>query len=194
MLRYFLCRNEAVSLNRIFGHQEDKQVQYKKELASQLRKDMQKPNAIFSLRKTRNIKNLLYDTKKSKLDEADNPQQLYELLDPLPFEKLLNYNGDALLFPFLVVEAKSGKSANDWYSINLQTAFPIRAFLQIQARLKQAANQPHVKDFEPLVWFMSCKGEDWRLSMAFIKVGCAQENGTGTVDYVSYPTMLIYSW
>lgn len=189
----FMARNEAVGLNRIFCHREDEEVRYEKDLTSHLKKDFQKPDAIYGLRKTRNIENLLYDTRKRKMDEMDDPRQLHEVLDPSPYEQALNGTGDALLFPFLVVEAKSGLSRNDWHSINIQTAFPIRTFLQIQARLIDTANHPYPNALDPLVWFFSHKGEDWRLSMAFCEKSEMQKNKFGTIIYVSLRSCFVRS-
>ncbi|KAL9132260.1 MAG: hypothetical protein Q9175_006564 [Cornicularia normoerica] len=43
--------------------------------------------------------------------------------------------GEPLLFPFLILEAKSAKG-DDFDSIQKQTAFPIRTLLQMQADLR----------------------------------------------------------
>lgn len=184
LLTIYNDRNEAVGLNRMFCHREDEEVHFEKDIVKELRKEFQKPDAIYGLRKTRNIENLLYDTRKRKLDEANDPRQLHELLEPSLSEKLINDNGEPLLYPFLILEAKSGQAQKDWHSINMQTAFPIRALLRTQARLRSAAD-PH-ESFEPLVWFFSYKGEDWRLSIAFQQKASAEENRIGTTIYVSH--------
>jgi hypothetical protein len=90
--------------------------------------------------------------------------------------------GESLLFPFLLLEAKSGKSADDWHSIWLQSAFPIRTFLQTQQRLYKMAGCPPKWESGPLVWFVSNKGQDWSVSLAYI----AEEkvrNDTTTQDF-----------
>lgn len=118
------------------------------------------------------------------LDEDDDPRLLHELLEPSPSENVISSTGDPLLYPFLVIEAKSGQAQKDWHSINMQTAFPIRAFLQIQARLQHAADPRG--SFGPLVWFFSYKGEDWRLSMAFMQRATTEDSRIGDVIYVSH--------
>lgn len=168
----------------MFCHREDEEVHFEKDLAKQLRKELQKPDAIYGLRRTRDIENLLYDSRKRMLDEDDDPRQLHELLEPSPSDNAISPTGDPLLYPFLVIEAKSGQAQKDWHSINMQTAFPIRAFLQIQARLQHTADPRG--SFGPLVWFFSYKGEDWRLSMAFMQETTTEENRIGDVIYVSH--------
>jgi hypothetical protein len=158
-------------------------------VAEQLHKDIQKPDAIFGLRQTRNIENLLHDTRKRKLEleseAANQEKQLHELLDPSPLTQPISQKGDELLFPFLVLEAKSGTSDSDWHSIQMQTAFPIKAFLDIQDRLRRATGQRSKWHAGPLVWFFANKGEDWRLSAAYMEQGKPSAGTIGTVDYVS---------
>jgi hypothetical protein len=156
-------------------------------VAEQLHKDIQKPDAIFGLRQTRNIENLLHDTRKRELEleAANQEKQLHELLDPSPLTQPISQKGDKLLFPFLVVEAKSGTSDSDWYSIQMQTAFPIKAFLDTQDRLRRATGRRSKWHAGPLVWFFANKGEDWRLSAAYMEEGHPTAGTIGTVDYVS---------
>ena len=156
-----------------------------------LRKDIQKPDAIFGLRQTRNIENLLYDTRKNELEldlgsnAVDQDRQIHELLDPSPLTQPISQKGDMLLFPFLVVEAKSGTSDSDWYSIQMQTAFPIKAFLDTQDRLRRATGRRSKWHAGPLVWFFANKGEDWSLSGAYMEQGGPRAGTSGTMDYVS---------
>ncbi|KAJ3538816.1 hypothetical protein NM208_g5741 [Fusarium decemcellulare] len=156
---------EASGINRIFGHREDEAVRLDAKVSKRLSKELQKPDKVFGLRQTRNIENLLYDTSNAELSDGGSdsePPQVHELV-PQP----LNQNGDVLLFPFLLLEAKSGVTGTDWHSIQLQTAFPIRRFLETQHQLLSATRSMSDREFEPVVWFLSNKGEDWRLSVAF---------------------------
>lgn len=107
-----------IGMNPIFGQRMDEEVRFEKRIADRLRQKLQRPDAIFGLRQTRNIEALLYDTRKRHLSEDNDPRQIHEILDPNPFEQHLGER-DPLLFPFLVVEAKSATSASDWYSVNL---------------------------------------------------------------------------
>ncbi|KAJ9130775.1 hypothetical protein NKR23_g12027 [Pleurostoma richardsiae] len=102
---------EAIGLNRIFGHREDEVVRHDPVVARRLGKRIQKPDAIYGLRQTRNIENFLHDTRKSEARQLvpTDGKQLHEELDPSPIDQPLDQNGDELLYPFLVLEAKS-----DW--------------------------------------------------------------------------------
>lgn len=70
-----------------------------------LSQDIQRPDAVFGLRQTSNIENLLNDIRKRELGvmKPGETQQLHEFLDPSPLEKLVNRQGDKILFSTLVV-------------------------------------------------------------------------------------------
>lgn len=64
-----------------------------------------------------------------------------------------------ILYPFLVVKAKKDSETLGFKSIERQTAFPIRRFLQIQDDLRAIRRS----DLDHLVWFFAYQGENWRL-------------------------------
>jgi hypothetical protein len=64
-----------------------------------------------------------------------------------------------ILYPFLVVEAKKDSKTPGFKSIERQTAFPIRRFLQIQDNLRAVRRG----GLDHLVWFFAYQGENWRL-------------------------------
>jgi hypothetical protein len=66
---------------------------------------------------------------------------------------------DSMVYPFLVIEAKSEKGSPGFEAVEVQTAFPIRTFLKIQAQL----NTQGAFSLEPLVWFMAFSGEQWHV-------------------------------
>jgi hypothetical protein len=78
-------------------------------------------------------------------------------------------DGQSILFPFLVIEAKSEKGADSFSNIEAQTAFSLRELLVIQDNLRLAAEEDQDWDGGPLVWFLSYKGEQWRVSVAYIE-------------------------
>lgn len=92
-----------------------------------------------------------------------------------PFKQV----GDPLLFPFLILEAKSAKG-EDFYSIQLQTAFPIRTLLKMQSDLQNECGQLISWQGGPLVWFLSNRGEDWRVAACFV------DNTNGEASYVCF--------
>ncbi|KAF5599882.1 hypothetical protein FPANT_2987 [Fusarium pseudoanthophilum] len=77
-------------------------------------------------------------------------------------------DGEPLIFPFLVIEAKSEKAGSSNSDIQLQTGFAIRELLMIQYELGEAAGEDGNWHGGPLVWFVSYRGEDWRVSAAYI--------------------------
>lgn len=179
---------EAVGTNRIFGHREDETIRLDPEVAKNLGKDSQRPDMVFGLRQTRNIENLMYDSIKFGLEDPTRARsvQVHELL-PQP----LNQTGDALLFPFLVLESKSGTSGTDWHSIHLQTAFAIRTFLQAQIRLQTAAAEGSRRPINPVVWFLCNKGEDWKLSLAMVEKSQSLESEVFACVSNSIPPKLV---
>jgi hypothetical protein len=124
-------------------------------LAKQLPQDKQ-PDRIYGLRQTRNLEDLLFTP------IADG-KLVGDLLQLHPVTE----RGEPLLFPFLVVEAKTGTAEDDWESITLQTAFPIYTFLNVQRSLKLATASRSRWTAGPLVWFFMSRGEDWRLCLAY---------------------------
>lgn len=139
---------------------------------------------MYGLRQTRNIENLLHDVVKSQFGDDDEAieRQVYEVLG---LEQPLTQTGDHLLFPFFILEAKSGSSSHDWHSIQMQTAFSIRTLLETQNRLRTVTGRQSKWRSGPLVWFFANKGEDWRVYAAYMQPGRAKPHAIGTVDYVS---------
>jgi hypothetical protein len=64
-----------------------------------------------------------------------------------------------ILYPFLTIEAKSEKGSPGFESVETQTAFPIRTFLQLQQNLSDSTRMK----MDPLVWFFANQGDEWRV-------------------------------
>jgi hypothetical protein len=62
-----------------------------------------------------------------------------------------------VLYPFLIIEAKSEKGGTGFESIETQTAFPIRTLLKLQKDLSIASGI----SLKPLVWFLANQGDKW---------------------------------
>jgi hypothetical protein len=69
-----------------------------------------------------------------------------------------------ILYPFLIIEAKSEKGSPGFESIESQTAFPIRSLLQLQGKL---ARHSGIK-INPLLWFLANQGDEWRVYAAVV--------------------------
>ena len=73
--------------------------------------------------------------------------------------RLSPFRNGNVLFPFLIIEAKSEKGGPGFESIENQAAFPIRALLKLQHDLSSASRSGII----PLVWFLANQGDEWRV-------------------------------
>lgn len=147
-------RDERVGLNKLFIDRAQDAVVYPLQLEEDL-PDTKSPDRICGLRCTRNFEDLLY----SPLEDGTLP------VDSL-LKSPVSTCGQQLLFPFLVIEAKKANT-DDWYSICLQTAFPIYTFLHSQRSLQASNGRKSHWLTGPLVWFLANRGGDWRLYIAY---------------------------
>jgi hypothetical protein len=86
-------------------------------------------------------------------------------------------------FPFLIHEAKSEKSANNFEEIETQTALPIRRALDLQLVLQETRGNTVDVPGGPLVWFTANRGETWRVYAGTIY------KDDGRTNYVSESEM-----
>lgn len=138
-------------MNSLFDNKADETIKYPKELQKELPK-RDRPDRVYGLRVTERFDRLLSLMSENRLKTS-------------PFK----IEGEPVIFPYLVLEAKSEKSADGFGDIEVQTAFAIRELLRIQDGLAHAVNKPSTWDGGPLVWFLSCKGEQWRIFSAYIE-------------------------
>jgi len=122
----------------------------------------QEPDRVYGLRATRNFQKLL---SKQAINSLTSGERLTigEIVRTSPFKEGV----EPLLFPFLVLEAKSEKSANGFGDIQTQTAFPILALLKLQEDL-QAKVEDSIPDSGPLVWFFANRGDAWRVYGCYV--------------------------
>lgn len=135
---------------------------YTDEMQEDLRRREHRPDRIFGLFQSRTIKSLLGKPDR-RYDNAS--RTVRRAIDTTPF----NEDGRPIVFPFLVIEAKSEKSADSFSDIDMQTAFVIRQLVLLQGGLERAASElGHAEwDAAPLVWYFSYRGEQWRVHAAF---------------------------
>lgn len=122
----------------------------------------QKPDRVFGFRKTSRFRRLL-DEEMS--DPKFEGQELRDTLECSPFHEMR----DQVLFPFLVLEAKS-ETGDSFDDIEIQTAFAIKKLLDIQHKLHQKTGAKSQWQSGPLVWFLSNRGHDWRIAAACVDV------------------------
>ncbi|KAF5676902.1 hypothetical protein FHETE_1964 [Fusarium heterosporum] len=140
-------------ISPLFDDRAEEAIRYSGELRSELPKREDRPDRVYGLRVTERLSRLLQLVEDTK-----------EGIKVSPFKS----DGDPLVFPFLVIEAKSEKGSDSVSDTQVQTAFAIRELLSIQLQLTQAAEQDMDRDGGPLVWFLSYKGEQWRVSAAYV--------------------------
>jgi len=119
-----------------------------------------RPDRVYGLRGTKNFERALSSERKCSGDREETAVE--KAIKCSPFEM----SQDPLLFPFLVLEAKSEKG-DGFASIEAQTAFSIRTLLKLQEDLQ---NQSDVQSTwsGPMVWFLANRGDSWRVAASFV--------------------------
>ena len=140
------------------------------------------PDLIYGLRETRNLAEALYSPFSKYIRADGGPVLLNEALRVGPFKRI----GEPLHFPFLVFQPKSAKS-EDFASIAKQTASSIQTLLKMQADLQKKCEQRNNWQEGPLVWFLSNRGENWRLA------ACSVDNTNGEENYVCLSSFCLIS-
>ncbi|KAH8805455.1 hypothetical protein F5884DRAFT_799316 [Xylogone sp. PMI_703] len=144
-----------IGTNPLFDDRTQEVIIHDPLLRSQLPK--LEPDRVYGLQETNNFEKLLSTPVPSALaNDADIT--LRELVRSNPFKDGV----EPLLFPFLILEAKSGKSSSGFYEIQTQTAFPIFALLKLQEDLLARVQDGGMAD-GPLIWFFANRGDAWRV-------------------------------
>jgi len=122
----------------------------------------QKPDRVYGFRETSRFRCLLDE-------EVSVPglgtHELRDIVECSPFNEMR----DQVLFPFLVLEAKSD-SGDSFDDIEIQTAFVIKKLLDLQLKLKSTTGERSQWQSGPLVWFLSNRGYDWRVAAAYVEM------------------------
>lgn len=179
---------EPTGMNTIFGGRADEEIHHSTEIAKALDK-RERPGAVYGLRLTRNIENLLHDTVEptSQIDLFSDAQSL-TVHEAVGFDtQPLTQTGDVVLFPFLLLEAKSATSAYDHGGIQMQSAFCIRTLLESQIRLKEATGIRSKWGTGLMLWFLANRGEIWYASIAYTENVPEEPGKIGKVEYVRKP-------
>ncbi|KIW18880.1 hypothetical protein PV08_03169 [Exophiala spinifera] len=148
---------------RIFHDRADKVVkQSKSDPISDIFPKGQRPDRVYGFRKTSRFSRFLEE-------EISHPpferQELRDVVECSPFNDMR----DEVLFPFLVVEAKS-ETGNSFDDIEIQTAHAIKKLLDIQLKLRLLTGERSQWQSGPLVWFLSNRGDDWRVAAAYVEI------------------------
>ncbi|KAH8679385.1 hypothetical protein BGZ61DRAFT_457118 [Ilyonectria robusta] len=150
-------------INPLFDDRVDEGIVYPPELQRDLPSREDRPDRVYGLRVTSRLERLLLNAEENPI--ASKANSTNDGLRSSPFK----VDGDPIVYPFLIIEAKSEKGADSFTDIQVQTAFAIRELLSLQEELAQAAGEGTEWDGGPLVWFLSYKGELWRVWAAYIE-------------------------
>lgn len=131
---------------------------------SEKRVERRRPNRIIGFQETHSFTRRL-EKHDFVAAESENEAGNVTLWDTVE-STILNHKGKALLFPFLIIEAKSRHGAPFDYC-NLQTAAPILKMLKMQEDIQKKSNMT-LEYGGPLVWYIAYRGEDWRLSGCYV--------------------------
>ncbi|KNG85566.1 hypothetical protein ANOM_006655 [Aspergillus nomiae NRRL 13137] len=152
-------------VNMVFSDRAEAAIKHDPPLPIQGRRRGQvseEPDRVYGLRDTGSLRDVLNSINRHTVSDG-NFQSLRETIEVSPFDD----EGEQLLFPFLIMEAKSGKNG-DMAAVEMQTGFCIRRLLKLQHELGKAGEY-RCGTFEPLVWFLSWSGEQWNVAGCFVK-------------------------
>jgi hypothetical protein len=125
-----------------------------------------RPDRIYGLRTTDAIKKILKQPHIRHLNEVS------ELNDDLRGRLTISCNpdsgGEASIYPFLAMEAKSLKGRGNFLDIETQTAAPIRNHLYLQLKLQEDEFNKMPTPGGPLSWFFAYVGETWRVYGCYV--------------------------
>lgn len=135
-----------------------------------------KPDRTYGLQETKNLATRLRKEYAHQPPHQGRQQLVSEVIRTSTNR---DNGGVSLHFPFLIHEAKSEKSVNNFEEIEIQTALPIKRALDVQQILKETPGNMVDVPGGPLVWFTANRGETWR-----VYAGTIYEDD-GRTNYVS---------
>ena len=146
-----------IGTNSLFDDRTQEMIYHDPLIRSQLPRQI--PDRVYGLQATKNFNQLLSQTASGSCDGTT----VGERVRSSPFEE----ETEPLLFPFLILEAKSESSSNGFGDMQIQTAFPIFALLKLQEDLHTQAKASELEAI-PLVWFFANRGDAWRVYGGFV--------------------------
>jgi hypothetical protein len=118
----------------LFDDRAQEAIVQEKALQSLMQKK-QEPDRVYGLRMTKRLERLLQWTEDKRVTSGG--VMIGESIRSNPFRP----DGEPIVFPFLVLEAKSEKSTNNFSDIETQTAFTIHLLLTLQEDLRKATGE-----------------------------------------------------
>lgn len=144
----------------------------------------QKPDRIVGLRATTNIKELLEHPLHDRF--GGDEIRLGSRIRTSPFA----WQPEPMIFPFLVLEAKSDSTKSGFVDIQTQSAFPIRSLLELQRNLQSIQGEAYERP-APLVWFLGNRGSIWKVYGCYVSFD--ERDRVSYVGASKYPLTTILS-
>lgn len=120
-----LASSNDTGLDPLFSYRAEELVEHEESVRLALARQ-EHPDRVYGLRETKIFENVLCSPSSTHTRADGGFMLVSEAIRITPFKQA----GEPLLFPFLILEAKSAKG-EDFHSIQLQTAFPIRTLLKM---------------------------------------------------------------
>jgi hypothetical protein len=160
--------------NQLFDHRLEHVVVHDPKVKDKLQLPDKKPDRVVGLQETKAFEEIFEEFSKEFGDE--------EVVNRLtPFNDTLQ----PLLLPFLILEAKSERSADGFKKALVQTALPIWALLRLQEDVRVRASGD-LSNTAPLVWYFANRGDSWRV------YGCYITSDTPEKYVSELPCRLLY--
>jgi hypothetical protein len=141
-----------------------------------------RPDRIHGLQSTTSIEKMLHRHFAAQSQQNSEPSQ--RLADVLQVTCNPDRGGKNLLFPFLVMEAKKGRS--DFDEIEIQTAHPIINLLDLQHQLQHNEFNEMEVPGGPLAWFLANIGERWKVYGCYV----TSSGDRSQPSWVSFPCIV----
>ncbi|KAL5341914.1 hypothetical protein BJX70DRAFT_405308 [Aspergillus crustosus] len=153
-------------VNEIFSDRAETAVHYEPSLPIQVgrrsKKKYELPDRVYGLNETRNLTQLLASTNTRAPVDSDL-RLIRDTIEASPFKS----DRTPLLFPFLLLEAKSDQ-VGDSAGAEMQSAFALRRLLCIQDELRAATGTESTWQTGPFVWFLENHGDQWFVKGSFV--------------------------
>ena len=170
-----ILSSNDIGLNRLFSDRAEELVVHDEVIKSEVPKK-DHPDRIYGLRETKVFEKALSAPFRNFESDDAQDRPVREAVLSSPFRQL----DDALIFPFLILEAKS-EMGESFASIEMQTALSIRTLIKIQEDLQRRCDYQLKWHDGPLVWFLANRGDEWRVAATYVEtVG----QDTKEVNYV----------
>lgn len=170
--------SDKLHLNKIFADRADDLIIHGGEAASELKE--RRPDRVYGLQQTKRFEKALGQV--TTIVQSLSRQGIE--ITPFGEQK------DPILFPFLISESKTERG-DSFDSCERQTAFPIWQLLQLQHNIREVSQRPIDEQGGPLAWFISNRGEDWRVYGCYTDID--EDSKTSYVCHLSQlPSTLVF--